>query len=224
MRKTMAIAALVAGFAGPAAAATVIDFTANNTTSVPGADGYTVTAQGGSLVNAVHFNDVDCGSYACEGVSGGFDVGFGISGGPNANEIDVGSEAVIVTFNSFVKILGFAGMLTYFDTSGTEAVQLEYSVNGGTDWLGFGAYLANAVESGNPFNTVGLAFLDNLSITANAVRFTAFGSGDGDDGTLNVTAAALTIAPVPVPASLPLLLAGIGALGFVARRKQRKSA
>jgi hypothetical protein len=229
MRKTVALVALAAGLAGPASAATVLDFTTDNATSgtVEGV-GYNITAQSGGLVNAVHWNDSNCGIYACDSVSGGFDVGFGISGGANGNEIDAGIEAVVVTFNSLVKIVGFAGMLTYFDDVvgndeqiSTEAVQLEYSVNGGLNWLGLGDYIAYAEESGNPFDTVGLAFLDNLSIIANAVRFTATGIGNGDDGTLNVTAAALTVAPVPVPASFPLLLAGIGALGFAARRKRK---
>lgn len=228
MKKSFLVAAALAGLAAPVTAATVIDFTADNSTggSVGGV-GYSVSAQGGSLKDAVHYNNVDCAPYACAGVSGGYDVGFGITGANN-NEIDAGSEAVIVTFTGLVKILGFAGMLTYFDDAAvkqgsTEAVQLEYSTDGGSSWLGLGTYIAYALESGSPFDTVGLAYLENLSIIANAVRFTATGTGAGDDGSLNVTAAALTVAPVPVPASFPLMLAGIGALGLAARRK-RKSA
>lgn len=34
----------------------------------------------------------------------------------------------------------------------------------------------------------------------------------------------VTLSPVPVPAALPLLLAGVGALGFAGRRKRSKSA
>jgi hypothetical protein len=226
MMKSFVAAAFVAGLVGPASAATVIDFTADNAiTGNVGGVQWDVTAEGGNLVQATHGNNNDCAPYACAGAPGSYDVGFGISSGPNGNEIDVGSEAVIVTFKSVVKILGFAGMLAYIDPAtneegGYESVQLEYSVGGGA-WVVAG--IADAVEFGSPFDTVGLAFLDNLSIFADAVKFTATGVGTGDDGTLNVTAAALTVAPIPVPASFPLLLAGIGALGFAARRK-RKSA
>lgn len=54
------------------------------------------------------------------------------------------------------------------------------------------------------------------------LRFTAFEYGNGERGSqlaqVQVTA---DVAPVPVPAGLPLLLAGLGGLGLVARRKRK---
>jgi hypothetical protein len=61
--------------------------------------------------------------------------------------------------------------------------------------------------AGGPFDTVRL--IDTSS-------FPATGSGGWD-------IAAVRVAAVPLPAALPLLAAGLGAFGFVARRKRRAS-
>ena len=235
MMKTVAVFALAVGLVGPASAATTtLDFTADNVTST---GFYTVTASG-ALTNSTHGNAVGCtGSgwdFACNTSGGQTDVGFGVAGGANPNEIDAAiraNEWVQVTFAYAVKIVAFAGMLTYNGSQkgeGTETVKLQYLTAGG--WV----YAASAsainddndpTNSGNDnFGTVGLAWLDGLSIDTTAVRFKAGGTGTFDDGNANVTAAGLKVASVPIPASFPLLLAGLGALGFAARRKQRKSA
>ena len=223
MKTSFVAAALLAGLVGPASAATVLDFTANDFRSGSvGTVGWTVTGDpvAGDLRDAVHGNRNNCGPYACVSTTGGFDVGFGIRGGGNDNEIDP-FEAVIVRFDEIVNITGFAGMLAYFARSAPEnfeSVRLEYKVGAGPWQLGG---VADAVEPGTPFDTVGLAKSKKLWFRADAVRFTSGGQGTADDRSFNVTAAALTVAPVPVPASLPLLLAGIGALGWAARRKRK---
>ena len=235
MMKTVAVFALAVGLVGPASAATTtLDFTADNVTST---GLYTVTGSG-ALTNSTHGNAVGCtGSgwdFACNTSGGQTDVGFGVAG-VNSNEIDAvirANEWVQVTFAYAVKIVAFAGMLTYNgsqDGEGTETVVLQYLTAGGL-WVD--APAAGAINDDNDntnigndnFGTVGLAWLDGLSIDTTAVRFTAGGTGTFDDGNANVTAAGLKVAPVPIPASFPLLLAGLGALGFAARRKQRKSA
>jgi predicted porin len=248
MKRSVIAAVLLAGFAGSASAATVLDFT-SNTIDAPGTGlsgpvagtTYTVSAVGGTLKNSTHWNNVGCANVGwaseCDAVGNKYDVGFGVDNpntGDNSNEIDgmiKATEYVQVTFGSLVKVLGFAGMLSYDDSKllGTESVKLEYSTDGGLTWLGY--ELASSVNDDNDpgnvgdnkFTTVGLAFKKNIELIANAVRFTAFGTGMFDDGNANVTAAGLVVAPVPVPASFPLLLAGLGALGIAARRK-RKSA
>jgi hypothetical protein len=133
-----------------------------------------------------------------------------------------------------VTINGFAGMLTYNDSvssANTENVRLYYSSDGGSTF-NFADGITQSTDADplpaagndNTFGTVGLSLLDGLSFKADVVRFKAFGTGTFDDGNANVTAAALDVSQVPVPAALPLLLAGFGALGVVARRKKRAAA
>lgn len=255
MNKSFVAAALLMGMVGPVSAATVLDFTTKaigtanvQGTALPGI-GYKITGSG-KLTDATHKTDLGCTGagwdFDCYGKNDKkpFDVGFGVDAdkiNDNANEIDgmikkdgkiKKNEWVQVTFDSLVRIVGFAGMLAYNDsqnTGGTETVVLQYSTDG---FKTFGSIAAKATNDDNDpwtfgdnkFDTAGLAFLDGLkNIKATAVRFTAGGVYPFDDGNANITAAGLKVAAVPVPASFPLLLAGIGALGFAARRKQRKS-
>lgn len=236
MKSKLIAVALVAGLGSPAAAS-VLDFTTSSigTGSTGGTTafgvGYTISGFGGTLTDATHGNDNGCDSYACDAVGGSFDVGFGVDSGDsdNPNEVDGidDEEYVQVTFDKVVRILGFAGMLTYNDSlgRGTEQVKLSYSSDGGTTFdtiLGDTQNTdADVGGTDNTFGTVGLSFRDGLLLNANVVRFSAAGTGTFDDGNANITAAALEVAPVPVPAALPLLLAGMGAFGFAARRKKR---
>jgi hypothetical protein len=234
--KSYVIGALLAfGLAMPASAAT-IDFTANNATNGNVLDTtWTVSGMPNGLTNATHDNKVGCGdagwSFTCAG-SGPYDVGFGVKGNNN-NEIDgklVINEFVEVVFGKTVQVTGFAGMLTYANTSLTgarEQVGLEFW--NGVAWV-LGALaqpkaIINQIPGGDTsFDTVGLAYTTGLSIFTTKVRFFATGVGSSDDGSFNVTAAGLQVAPVPVPAGLPLMLTGLGALAWAARRKARKSA
>ena len=239
MNKKFIAAALAVALASPAAAAT-LDFTADNATvgSVFGTNGWAVMAGNGSLTNATHDNNVGCGAFACDAVGNRYDVGFGVSGGgSNNNEIDGRisgpDEFVQVTFEERLEVTAFAGMLTYDNVlplgqGSRERVRLDYLDFGGT-WRRFGFAEALAAIDQIPggdssFDTVGLAARGDISIFTRAVRFRAAGRGDSDDGSFNVTAAGLQVAPVPVPAALPLLLAGLGALGVAARRQKRKAA
>jgi hypothetical protein len=227
----------------------VLDFTSSTINTVGGADvagsfdgiGYTISGSS-ALSNARHFTSEGCTGdgwdFACSKIGNRdlWDVGFGVDSGTGLpQEVDTiraVSEWVEVRFDTAVRILGFAGMLTYLDsqeTGGTETVVLQYSEDGGTTWFSAEADARNddndPTDVGdNNFGTVGLAYVKGLSIVANVVRFTAGGVSPFDNGNNNVTAAGLIVAPVPVPASFPLLVAGLGALGFAARRKQRKAA
>lgn len=245
--KGFVAAALAAGLVGPASAATVLDFTKDDAISgTVGTVSYDVSATDATndplrvLSNSRHDVDLGCEgtgwNFDCRSVGGKYDVGFGVVG-RNPSEIDATNpqitplEYVQVTFDGLVKILGFAGMLAYNGSQpgeGTEKVVLEYSADGGVSWAMVDVLAFNddndPTNSGNDnFDTVGLAWLKTGPLLANVVRFTAGGRSPFDDTTANVTAAGLLVAPVPVPASLPLLVAGLGALGFMARRK-RKSA
>lgn len=240
MKMKLIVAALAAGLASPVAAATVLDFTSstigalNPTGSVFGI-GYEITAGrtggGGNLINSTHTNNFGCTglgwNFACDPTTGSkYDVGFGVS----SNEVEgitAGfdrGEYVQVKFAQLVNLLGFAGMLSYNDsapTGGTEQVVLEYSADGG---LTFASVSADAMDNdgNNTYATVGLAYARNLSILADVLRFKASGTSPFDDNNANITAAGLELAPapVPVPAAFPLLLVGIGALGWASRRKR----
>ena len=75
---------------------------------------------------------------------------------------------------------------------------------------------ARGIESNNG---TGLGTSDGYTLfSPNQLRVSMFVSEPGD--WLRV----VTVAAVPVPAAMPLLLAGLGCLGFMARRKKRKAA
>jgi hypothetical protein len=236
MKRKFLIAALLAGLASPAAASTVLDFTttAIGTSNTMGTTdfgvGYEITGGGGALKDATHWNNVGCGALACDGGNRKYDVGFGIDarGNDNSNEVDLtGSEYVQVAFKNLVRVIGFAGMLTYNRNNGNgfETVILEYSSDGGSIWQSLVASATFKVnESGTNFDTVGIAELSGFSVEANVVRFRAGGQTPFDDGNSNITASALEVAPVPVPAALPLLAAALGAFGIVGMRRKRANA
>jgi len=246
MTNLVKIPALATGafmMAAVSASAATLDFTANNDVSgnILGTTWSVSTRVGDSLTNSTHKNNDGCTGqgwdFACAGGNGSYDVGFGANGnGTNNNEIDGQldneDEFVEVTFGETLRVLGFAGMLTYDEEDpvpeeNREQVKLEYRVGNGA-WQHVLAEPLFEIDedpnSGGNFDTVGLAFKDGLSLFADTVRFRATGVGTSDDDSFNVTAAGLKVAPVPVPAAFPLLLAGLGALGFAARRKKRNTA
>jgi hypothetical protein len=235
MKSKLIAAALVTGLASPAAASTILDFTSSaiGTGSTSGSVAnttYNITAGGGSLTDALHFTNAGCPSQlACAPTGEKFDVGFGVSG-KNDNEIDGinANEYVEVSFGRAVRLLGFAGMLTYSDSqsNGFETVDLWYSSDGGSTFSSVSALPQK--DDNEPtgigddnFGTVGLAFRNDLFLRVDTVRFYAGGTNPFDDGNANITAAGLEVAPVPLPAAGWMLLAGLG--GMAALRRRQKS-
>ncbi|AEI95048.1 VPLPA-CTERM sorting domain-containing protein [Roseobacter litoralis] len=76
------------------------------------------------------------------------------------------------------------------------------------------------------YNQDGSEVMTDLAITMGVNDYTSLGASDTwvfgkvADGH-NFYINAVSVAPVPVPAALPLLLAGIGGFGFMARRKRK---
>lgn len=235
MVKWLFAAVMLAGLSGAASAAT-IDFTEGDAISgtILGDVRWDVTNKPKTLSATTHWNKAGCEGYGwtfdCKSAvvdgKNRYDVGFGIKGGKNGTEIDT-AEFVEVIFSKRVNVTGFAGMLTYANGSAgkldgnREQVVLQY-LKGNGRW---GSLTADPKDDvGKSFDTVGLAFLLNQSMYTTAVRFRAGGVGTWDDGSFDVTAAGLQVAAVPVPAGLPLLLTGLGALVLGARRKKRLAA
>ena len=69
-----------------------------------------------------------------------------------------------------------------------------------------GSYLLSVSIGLGTFNPNNIGYVDNVEI-----------SGTLADATYDFEA----VTPVPVPAALPLLLAGLGGLGLAARRKRK---
>ncbi len=82
--------------------------------------------------------------------------------------------------------------------------------------------LALVLPSAGPYLAVLLVNVDNIryrmefngEILNDAVNF----------GTSRLLSASVSASPVPVPAALPLLASGLGALGFIGWRRKRKAA
>lgn len=69
-------------------------------------------------------------------------------------------------------------------------------------------------------NTTGYQFFAlPKAIRTNSVTFTAFDQNDGK-GSPDYALLGVDVAPVPIPASLALLISALGGLGFLSRRRQ----
>jgi hypothetical protein len=142
----------------------------------------------------------------------GSNSGFGIPGGPSNNNW-LGFPGDTATFNltSPTNSFGFfaTGVQTFFGNvfqvsfnDGTlETLDIPINVNGGAEYFGFTDSVAfNTITISRPANANGDDFYGIDAISFNA-----------------------PISATPLPAALPLFAGGLGAMGFVAKRRKRKN-
>ena len=108
-----------------------------------------------------------------------------------------------ITFNEAIDNPSF--LATAFGTGDSATA----SIFSGSTLLASIAIVANGVVDFSGYTGVTRLFLDDTGSTAAGVVYGAF-NFDGED-----------VSPVPLPASLPLMLAALGGAGFVARRKKK---
>jgi hypothetical protein len=197
-----AMAILASLLAGAASASTVYDFTTLGTTSQASLtiDNFTITPSATGIANGGA--DVLTTSSAGLGVAGlsaglpdfGAGDGYLIDGKPSGS-----TESITFTFDYAVDLDAFT--LSAFDDND----DFSYQINGGT-----------IVDGMTDFNAISATNVTSFTIFAQG-KFLTDGIGNDEFGL-----ASIEISSIPVPAAGGLLLAGLGALAFAARR--RKSA
>lgn len=156
---------------------------------------------------AVRFNNGTFGVKGVTGVGGKDPSGNDVAGGQNTIDgigIDM-NELLRITFDNEVRLknLQFKGLDDFDDVfvavTGMDGVRYSNQPNGS---------LNNFEE------LVGTSF----DIMAGYPNPNSSGVGGGDTDKFALSGA--DVSPVPVPAALPLLAMGLGAMGFVARRRK----
>lgn len=207
MKKLFMMTAVAFGLAATAGSAATFDFAAlanGNEGSVEGTtisnDGISLTFDAGGT-DLAYFDSINGqGRVAGLGVCGA----LGINGGCNPSNDDniTAGESVTLLFDRLVNISGLL-----FRSEGHFLV--DESLNS-RQLVSSETLLINGVEY--TFGAAQTATFTGVS----SINF-AFGGAAGDEFYLS----SLTATPVPVPAALPLLLAGLGGLGVMARRKRK---
>ncbi|MEY4752065.1 MAG: hypothetical protein RIQ60_4279 [Pseudomonadota bacterium] len=126
--------------------------------------------------------------------------------------LSVSSKYTDTTFNSVTQTTGFKMNGVVFDG---HAYQFSTTPNDGPSSLFGGMFVSQDFDNQVAFNPTGLsAGPHTLTVTSSTGNNATF------NGTLDVTKAYAVSAPVPEPETYAMLLAGLGALGFVGRRRR----
>ncbi|HXI87922.1 MAG TPA: VPLPA-CTERM sorting domain-containing protein [Parvularculaceae bacterium] len=204
----VAVAAVGAlAFAGAANAA-LLDFTDSSTPLSGTIDGvhYDVSATGGAITNSQAQDGNTCGTtdLACEV------DGLGVNDDEVSDMIKTG-ESITIDFGQKVAITGIALLDLFQSYNGIEEAVITW--DGGSFSI-FGSEIVNSGASGLA-TWIGSIITTSITFTASNIF--------GDDGINDFAVAALRVEAVPLPAALPLFLAGLAGLGF-ARGRKRKAA
>ncbi|HXI87921.1 MAG TPA: VPLPA-CTERM sorting domain-containing protein [Parvularculaceae bacterium] len=211
--------ALLAVFAGSlalagAAKAAVLDFTSSATGAPSGSVAgvaYSIISSG-ALTNAQAQDGGSCAGHGLACQIDGLGVGDDEITSGAVGTLQTG-ESLTVTFSQQVQLTGVALLDLFYSNRGVEVATIS--------WQG-GSTTISASELSNT-GLSGFAALNSLvGVVTNFVSFTA-ANLFGDDGNNDFAVAALSFEPVPLPAALPLFLAGLAGLGF-ARGRKRKAA
>lgn len=221
--KAIASAVALVCFAPMAQAATLDFITAANNNERGFTDGSVVTLDGVNVTlsangsNFAYYDHGNAGLGVCANVtdfnSGG--TANRCASGADDDNVTV-SEAVTIAFDTAMNLTGLVfqqeGHVPFSDSMAELSKTLLFGINGATSLT---RYTFNQLQ--------GLSFNNVLSATF-AFDDDTFDPVNANNLSRNAQQfylASATVAPVPVPAALPLLLAGLGGLGLMARRKRK---
>lgn len=200
--------ALVLSFSVTIASAATLDFTES---AFIGANGnvagttYAITTSGGSLTWGQSQDGSTCIGLDC--VRDGLGVGD--------DEITIGGEEIRIDFGTTVRVTALAFLDLFSSPDGNNQEGAIVTYNGGLMFFG-------SLLSETPGGDSGFRADEGLGILTDFLVFTAGGTNDNlgmDDYAL----ASVTVNAVPLPPALIMFLVALGGIGYLGRRRTRKS-
>ena len=204
--KILAATAVATLLAGPLAAATVVSFQANGTNNQFDADfnGISVSSTDGQTVSSVSLD-----------LSADSDAFFDFDGSSNF------ADALAPVLSTLVGITA-ADISFSFATSAPTLLTINFAAGsfGDGDSITFGAdtdFLTDDPAPGSTFGDSGV--VASATLASGASGSSVFARQSSTLSTASVQFASVPTSAVPLPAGLPLLIAGMGVFGLL-RRKQ----